>query len=63
MLRPTALLLLALLLGCGGSRQPSSTNPAPESAAASPEQHADGAFALPPAPRLDTLIPPEELAA
>lgn len=63
MLRPTALLLLALLLGCGGSRQPSSTNPAPESAATSPERHADGALALPPAPRLDTLIPPEELAA
>ena len=63
MLRPTALLLLALLLGCGGSRQPSSTNPAPESADTSPEQRADGAFALPPAPRLDTLIPPEELAA
>jgi membrane-bound lytic murein transglycosylase D len=63
MLRPTALLLLALLLGCGGSRQPSSTNPAPESAATSPERHADGTLALPPAPRLDTLIPPEELAA
>ena len=63
MLRPTALLLLALLLGCGGSRQPSSTNPAPESAARSPARHADGSLALPPAPRLDTLIPPEELAA
>jgi membrane-bound lytic murein transglycosylase D len=63
MLRPTALLLLALLLGCGGSRQPSSTNPAPESAATSPARHADGTLALPPAPRLDTLIPPEELAA
>ena len=68
MLRTPALLLLALVVACGGSRQVPSSDPAPEPdpAVASPnaEAYADAdSFALPPAPDLDTLIPAEELAA
>ena len=68
MLRPTALLLLALTVACGGSRQVPSPGSTPE-----PEQRADtqsaeqyataDSFALPPAPFFDSLIPAEELAA
>ena len=61
MLRLSALLPLLLLLACGGSRQaPSSTEPEPGGA-----EYAAGdeSLALPPAPAIDSLIPPEELAA
>jgi membrane-bound lytic murein transglycosylase D len=61
--RLSALLSLLLLVACGGSRQAPST-PEPEHDAAA-EQYAagDDSLALPPAPTLDSLIPPEELAA
>ena len=61
--RLSALLPLLLLLACGGSRQAQST-PEPE-LDADVEQYAasDDTLALPPAPELDSLIPPEELAA
>jgi membrane-bound lytic murein transglycosylase D len=72
MLRIPALLLLTLALACGGSRQTqSSTTPEPNSPstdeprtdeAAEPYAEVDS-FALPAAPELDSLIPPEELAA
>ena len=67
MLRTPALLLLALVLACGGSRQaPSSAAPEPDSSRAdeAPVQYAEvESPALPAAPELDSLIPPEELAA
>jgi membrane-bound lytic murein transglycosylase D len=65
--RIPALLLLALLLACGGSRQtPTSATPQPDTSRADQPtgQYADAdSFALPAAPALDSLIPPEELAA
>jgi membrane-bound lytic murein transglycosylase D len=66
MRRVPTLLLLALLAACGGSRQspPPATTPAPQSTAREPATHAVAdSLALPPAPEVDTLIPPEELAA
>ncbi len=67
MRRTPALLLLTFLIACGGSQQATPpTTPQPERAArgGTPEQHAKlDSFALPPAPDVDTLIPPEELAA
>jgi membrane-bound lytic murein transglycosylase D len=67
MRRIPALLLLTLLTACGGSKQPTPPGtPEPERSIAgkSPEQYAAAdSFALPPAPGVDTLIPPEELAA
>jgi membrane-bound lytic murein transglycosylase D len=68
MLRPNALLLLALLTACGGSRQESPSTPAPESdpqraAQRDAQQAAADSFALPPAPSIDYLIPAAELAA
>jgi membrane-bound lytic murein transglycosylase D len=63
MLRIPALLLLALLVACGGSRQASS-DPTPQPEQQPAEQDADvDALALPPAPFFDSLIPAEELAA
>ena len=66
-----ALLLLAALAACGGRREPAAT-PAPAGeqaettagrfAESSPVALADTG-SLPPAPSLDTLIPPAELAA
>ncbi|HEY7504037.1 MAG TPA: LysM peptidoglycan-binding domain-containing protein [Gemmatimonadales bacterium] len=67
MRRSPALLLLTFLIACGGSQQATPPGkPAPErsTAGGSPEQHARAdSVALPPAPEVDTLIPPEELAA
>ena len=67
MRRTPALLLLALLIACGGSKQatpPGTPEPKRSTADKSPQQYADAdSLALPPAPDVDTLIPPEELAA
>jgi membrane-bound lytic murein transglycosylase D len=67
MRRVPALLLLTLLFACGGSKQatpPGTPEPKRSAADKSPERYADAdSFALPPAPEVDTLIPPEELAA
>jgi membrane-bound lytic murein transglycosylase D len=67
MRRTPALLLLALLIACGGSQQaapPGTPEPSRSTAGGSPEQHARAdSLTLPPAPDVDTLIPPEELAA
>jgi hypothetical protein len=61
--RLSPLLPLLLLVACGGSR-PTPPTPEPELDPAA-EQYAagDDSLALPPAPPLDSLIPPEELAA
>ena len=67
MRRIPALLLLTLLIACGGSKQataPGTPEPRRSTADKSPERHAAAdSFSLPPAPDVDTLIPPEELAA
>ena len=68
MLRTPALLLLALTIACGGSRQASSAGPTPEPEQAADEPSAEqyataDSFPLPPAPLFDSLIPAEELAA
>jgi membrane-bound lytic murein transglycosylase D len=67
MRRLPALVLLTLLIACGGSRQSTPPEmPEPEHSRAddSVRQYAEAdSFALPPAPDVDTLIPPEELAA
>ena len=67
MRRIPALLLLTLLIACGGSKQatpPGTPEPERSTAGKAPEQYAAAdSFALPPAPDVDTLIPPEELAA
>jgi membrane-bound lytic murein transglycosylase D len=67
MRRTPAFLLLTLLIACGGSRQAAPpAAPEPEgsaSAEATAQQNDAELLALPPAPEVDTLIPPEELAA
>src|SRR5688500_15248434 len=67
MRRFTALLLLVFAAACGGSRPAQSHGSTPEldpGAGADAEQYADAdSFALPPAPEVDSLIPPEEIAA
>ena len=67
MRRIPALVLLALALACGGSRPtPPSATPEPDSSKShqATEQYAEAdTLALPAAPDLDSLIPPEELAA
>jgi membrane-bound lytic murein transglycosylase D len=73
--RNAPLILLLSLVACGGHKAPDST-PAPESGSATASAHSsrkpksspktDTATAehlLPPAPELDSIIPPEELAA
>ena len=72
--RFASLLFLLALVACGGHKPPADA-PAPESASATApastplpcQGHQDRAvtaeLALPPAPELDSLIPPEELAA
>jgi membrane-bound lytic murein transglycosylase D len=68
------LLLLVVATACGGHRSTPAVSPAPAgSGAVSVDQSADvsrapsitpeQALLLPPAPALDTLVPPEELAA
>ena len=63
MRRLPALVLLTFLVACGGSRQ--ATPPQVPEPAGPGERYADAAdsLALPPAPDVDTLIPPEEHAA
>ncbi|HEU4523591.1 MAG TPA: LysM peptidoglycan-binding domain-containing protein [Gemmatimonadales bacterium] len=66
MRRVPALLLLTLLIACGGSRQaapPAGPEPADRSQVSATRHAGADTFALPPAPDVDTLIPPEELAA
>jgi membrane-bound lytic murein transglycosylase D len=67
MRRIPALVLLTLLIACGGSKQatpPGTPEPERSITGESPEPYAAAdSFALPPAPDVDTLIPPEELAA
>jgi membrane-bound lytic murein transglycosylase D len=64
MRRIPALLLPALLVACGGSRQTSSAGATPEPVPPGAEQYAGAdSLPLPPAPSVDSLIPPEELAA
>jgi len=67
--RSVLLSLLAVTLACGGHRPQPATRPVPEAALppapteAPAAPQADEALLLPPAPALDTLVPPEELAA
>lgn len=67
MRRTPAFLLLTLLIACGGSRQaapPAAPEPEGSASAEATAQQTDAELlALPPAPEVDTLIPPEELAA
>jgi membrane-bound lytic murein transglycosylase D len=69
-----ALLLLAALTACGGHRPPAAAAPAsdparsraahrPADPSPGPSVTTEQALVLPPAPALDTLVPPEELAA
>ena len=70
------LLLLALIAACGGHRSPPAVSPAstpagsaavpadrPADPAREPSVTPEQALVLPPAPALDTLVPPVELAA
>jgi membrane-bound lytic murein transglycosylase D len=69
--RSLSVLALAMLAACGGQHRGPATapEPAPGELPAAPTDAPGGlpaqdeAFLLPPAPALDTLVPPEELAA
>jgi membrane-bound lytic murein transglycosylase D len=67
--RSVLLSFLAVTLACAGHRSQPAARPVPEAALppapteAPAAPRADEALLLPPAPALDTLVPPEELAA
>ncbi len=72
MVRYSSLLILAWVLACGGSRRESPAGPDPASAREAKTDQSGGktvvraplaVFELPPAPELDTLVPPSEAAA
>jgi len=74
MVRVLLLLTAVVLVGCGGhSRPPGQAAPAPQAALppapsapelpTKPPPSLSDALLLPPAPALDTMVPPEELAA